>query len=157
TACAWLPDENATTPFFFSSSVIEKTKLAAPRILNAPPVWKFSHLKNASTPEAALNPREVNTGVLRAIGAIRAAACWISANVMSVPGMVVHDVLERLALDEAVDVFHEPFHRAFDPARRAIGVVRRDQHVVEVPERRVLGEGLDLEDVEHGGANLFCR
>jgi len=47
---------------------IENTKFDAPRILNAPPVWKFSHLKNTSTLAAASNPWERMTGVTLAIG-----------------------------------------------------------------------------------------
>jgi len=53
-------------------------KLVAPRILNAPPRWKFSHLKNALSPAAWSNKREVSTGVRWAIGLIRLAAFLIS-------------------------------------------------------------------------------
>ena len=38
-------------------------KFAAPRILNAPPRWKFSHLKNTLAPASESKVREVNTGV----------------------------------------------------------------------------------------------
>src|SRR5687767_7808691 len=54
---------------------------AAPRILNAPPRWKFSHLKYASPPVISLNVREVITGVRCAIAAIRSAACFTSSRV----------------------------------------------------------------------------
>jgi hypothetical protein len=83
TACAWLPEENATTPRARSASEIEKMKFAAPRILNAPPRCKFSHLKNASTPASASNVREVMTGVRCAIGRMRSAARRISSRVMT--------------------------------------------------------------------------
>jgi len=49
-------------------------KFDAPRILKAPPVWKFSHLKNASTPASALKVREVITGVRLAMERMRTEA-----------------------------------------------------------------------------------
>jgi hypothetical protein len=76
-----LPDENATTPFGSLSFGIEKTKFDAPRILNAPPVWRFSHLKYAATPEALSKLRDVITGVRLAIGLMRSAAFAMSAKV----------------------------------------------------------------------------
>ena len=44
-AAPWLPDECVTTPRPASSAVSENTAFAAPRALNAPIFWKFSHLK----------------------------------------------------------------------------------------------------------------
>src|SRR5271168_2269689 len=74
TACAWLPEENATTPRFRSSEERLKIKFAAPRILNAPPVCRFSHLKNPVSPDALSKLDDVITGVLFTMGAIRTAA-----------------------------------------------------------------------------------
>src|SRR5260370_12087596 len=62
----------------------EKMRFAAPRILNAPPFWKFSHLKNAFTPDSASKACEVRTGVRRAMGRIRSAASRIMGGVTSV-------------------------------------------------------------------------
>ena len=44
-ACAKLPEECVTTPLLRSSFDKLSIALAAPRILNAPIFWKFSHLK----------------------------------------------------------------------------------------------------------------
>src|SRR6267378_3722466 len=65
TACAWLPEENATTPRARSSSGMDRIRLLAPRILNAPPRWRFSHLKWTSTPAARLILVDENTGKRR--------------------------------------------------------------------------------------------
>src|SRR6185436_14093386 len=73
TACAWLPEEYATTPRDRSSLGVEKMKFDAPRILKAPPVWKFSHLKNVVILASASKPRDVITGVRLAMGRIRTA------------------------------------------------------------------------------------
>lgn len=78
TACAWFPEEYATTPRTRSASGIWKMKFEAPRILKDPPRCKFSHFKNASTPAAASKLRNVMTGVTLAMGRIRAAAAWMS-------------------------------------------------------------------------------
>ena len=44
-AWAWLPLECVTTPRAAWASVSFKTALVAPRYLNAPTFWRFSHLK----------------------------------------------------------------------------------------------------------------
>src|SRR5271166_4693670 len=63
---------------------MEKMKFEAPRILNAPPRWKFSHLKNAWIPARESKVRDVNTGVRCAIGRMRSAAARMSSIEMSV-------------------------------------------------------------------------
>lgn len=50
------------------------TALAAPRALNAPTFWKFSHLKNNSQPAISSIAEEVRIGVWCTNGAIRRAA-----------------------------------------------------------------------------------
>src|SRR5579872_5403453 len=57
----------------------ERMRLEAPRILKAPPRCRFSHLKKALVPEAALKSSEVKTGVRRASGRMRSAAERTSA------------------------------------------------------------------------------
>ena len=52
-AAPWLPDECVTTPRRASASVSENTALVAPRALNAPTFWKFSHLKKSRAPASA--------------------------------------------------------------------------------------------------------
>src|SRR4051812_35011110 len=46
-AAAWLPEECVATPRCASASLRENTALHAPRDLNAPAFWRFSHLKNS--------------------------------------------------------------------------------------------------------------
>src|SRR5256714_1022345 len=81
TACAWLPDEKATAPRARSSSESERILFVAPRILNAPARWKFSHLKKTRRPAAASNVREVATGVRCTNGRTRASANWMKSSV----------------------------------------------------------------------------
>src|SRR5882724_12605067 len=69
------------SPLARSAWESEKTRLAAPRILNAPPFCRFSHLKNALTPDAASKVLEVRTGVFWAMGRMRAAASRTIASV----------------------------------------------------------------------------
>ena len=52
----------------------------APRYLNAPPVCRFSHLKNTCAPTRASNAAERMTGVRTMCGPMRAAAATTSAN-----------------------------------------------------------------------------
>src|SRR4051812_6625899 len=73
-AAAWFPDECVATPRLAVSSSSEKTALAAPRALNAPTFWKFSHLKNNDAPLAASSSALVSTGVRWICGRIRSCA-----------------------------------------------------------------------------------
>jgi len=82
-ACAWFPEEKATTPARSAASGSPRIRFAAPRILNAPPRCRFSHLKNTRVPARASNPAEVITGVRRASGAIRPAAARTSSGVIA--------------------------------------------------------------------------
>src|SRR5664280_1168015 len=78
-AAAWLPEEWVATPRLASSSLSESTALAAPRNLNAPTRWKFSHLKNSAAPVIASRLAQVSTGVRWAYGRIRSVAALTSA------------------------------------------------------------------------------
>ena len=62
---------------------MERIRLAAPRILNAPPVCKFSHLKKTRAPAAASNSDDAITGVRLASGRIRATAARTPSAVMA--------------------------------------------------------------------------
>jgi len=111
-------------------------KFDAPRILNAPPVWRFSHLKNASIPAAALNPRELITGVHLAMGRMRKLASRISSKAtqsvfdelsgefVSVAGMLIHQILKRLALEKSFQIFKKRFDRRPQESFHSIGGVR---------------------------------
>ena len=63
TACAWFPDEKATTPRVRSSGVINVSRENAPRALKAPTRWKVSHLKKIRAPTCSSIFCEVSTGV----------------------------------------------------------------------------------------------
>jgi hypothetical protein len=58
-----LPEEKATTPRARAAESRRDSALKAPRNLNAPTRWKFSHLKNTVAPNASSTVRDVNTGV----------------------------------------------------------------------------------------------
>src|ERR1035437_9404566 len=65
----------------------ERMRFDAPRILNAPPRCRFSHLKKTRQPASASKLAEVMTGVLRASGRIRSAAArtssaWIARSII---------------------------------------------------------------------------
>jgi len=78
-ACAWLPDENAITPPLRCAASNFDSALNAPRNLNAPMRWKFSHLKKNSAPQRSLAVAERSTGVRWAWPSSRAAAAMTSS------------------------------------------------------------------------------
>ena len=78
-ACAWLPEEKATTPRARWSADSRDSALYAPRNLKAPPRCRFSHLKKTCAPVRASMVREVTIGVRCAIPAICRAALTTSA------------------------------------------------------------------------------
>ena len=65
------PEEKASTPCRFSCGANCESALYAPRNLNAPMRWKFSHLKNTFAPIRASTVAEVRTGVRRAAPLMR--------------------------------------------------------------------------------------
>src|ERR1700723_1710872 len=105
-------------------------KFDAPRILNAPPFWKFSHLKNAWTPASASKLADVITGVRLAMGRMRSAAACICSKGISVSGMFVYYVTQRLAIGESQEILDEEFDRQLARIRQNVGAMRRDQHVL---------------------------
>src|SRR5262245_52138961 len=82
-ACAWLPDENVTTPRRASSGVSRESALNAPRNLKAPARCRFSHLKKTCAPARSSTRRDVATGVRWATPALCSAALSTSALVGS--------------------------------------------------------------------------
>src|SRR5580698_10245395 len=134
-------------------------KFDAPRILNAPPVCRFSHLKNASIPAAASKPREVITGVHLAMGRMREMASRMSSKstqslFVSVTGMFVHHILQRLALEESIEVFEKRLHRRPEKSFHSVGRVRGNQDVGHLVKRMARGQGFDREHIESRSANL---
>ena len=51
-----MPDECVATPHTASRSGSDNTAFSAPRILNAPPRWKFSHLNTTFAPQLSETP-----------------------------------------------------------------------------------------------------
>ncbi len=72
-------------------------------------------------------------------------------NERSVTLLFIDDVLERFALDEALEVGKEELHRFFIPGGRVVGAVGREEHVIEVPEW-----GLGWERFLRGGDRGAC-
>src|SRR5690349_16600730 len=85
TASPWFPVDDVTTPRASASGDRERILFNAPRILNEPVRWRFSHLYHAAAPSA----RAGATGVRRSYGARRAAARKIAdwSVVMAAVGM----------------------------------------------------------------------
>src|SRR5439155_26982569 len=73
-AAPWLPDECVATPRRAVASSSEKTAFVAPRALNAPIFWKFSHLKKSDATLAASSRELVSTGVRWICARIRSCA-----------------------------------------------------------------------------------
>ena len=78
-ACAWLPEEKATTPALRCAGVNCDSALYAPRNLKAPMRCRFSHLKKTCAPNASSTVREVSTGVRCAFPCRRDAAAATSS------------------------------------------------------------------------------
>ena len=68
--------------------------------------------------------------------------------------MFVDNVLERLAFAKPLEIIHKKVNGHFAQVLGAIGGVRRDQEIVEVPEGMVGRQGFFVEYVESGSANL---
>src|SRR6516162_357206 len=100
TAAPWLPEECVATPRRASVSGRANTALLAPRALNAPPFWKFSHLKESRVPVSPSSVLLLRTGVRFTLPAMRSRACSMSSQVRppDIPGTVPDAVLE-VALD----------------------------------------------------------
>src|ERR1700758_1637040 len=79
TPCAWLPDENATTPPLRALSGIDESLLKAPRNLKEPVRVRISGLRNTLAPTRSQRTGDDNSGVRTANGAITLAAASISA------------------------------------------------------------------------------
>src|SRR5271156_43571 len=102
-AAAWLPDDGATTPFFASSSVSEKTAFVAPRILNEPVFCKFSHLKKSCAPAIPSSEAQVSTPVRWICGATRFCAARIAAR-----SGVTCEVAEVVMVSKARSIINQP-------------------------------------------------
>src|SRR3954452_16031039 len=84
TPCAWLPALAATTPAARSAGVSREIRTYAPRILNDPARWRFSHLSATGPPTRSDSGRDVSTGVSRATSPRSSRAASMSARVTTV-------------------------------------------------------------------------
>src|SRR5215831_16673909 len=116
-------------------------------------------------PAAALNPREVITGVRLAIGLIRSDASRMSSNRIlssnfcfaiscSIPGIFVHHVQQSLSLLEPFQILKEAIEGWIEKTLHAIGRMRRQQHVGHAPKRMAVRQGLDGEYVQRRASNM---
>src|ERR1700674_2438234 len=79
TPCAWLPEENATTPPPRFAMGIDDSLLKAPRNLNEPVRCSISGFRKTRVPARSLRTGADNSGVRTAYGASTRAAASISA------------------------------------------------------------------------------
>ena len=79
-ACAWFPADTVTRPRARSSGESNITLFSAPRGLNEPVFWRFSHLTYNATPARAPSPLAERSGVRWILPASLSAAARISAS-----------------------------------------------------------------------------
>ena len=87
TPCAWFPADAATTPRARSSSESRAIRTEAPRILNEPVRWRFSHLRWTGTPASPESQRDSSIGVGTAAASTSGRAARMSARVTAGSGM----------------------------------------------------------------------
>src|SRR5690242_527507 len=68
----------------------------------------------------------------------------------SVAAILLHDVQQRLPRLEARELIQEEAHRLFQPVRRVIRAMGRQEHVLEPVEGMPAGQRLPIEHVEGG-------
>src|ERR1017187_9727603 len=71
-----------------------------------------------------------------------------SATALSIPQMLLDNVLQRLPLAEALVLQKKELHRLAKPDFGLIGAVRRDKHVLEFVDRVAGGNRLFFEDIQ---------
>src|SRR4051794_40965773 len=81
TPCAWLPEENATTPPTRSAGGIDDSLLKAPRNLNDPVRCSISGFRKTFAPVRSSSAGDESSGVRTATGASTRAAASISEDV----------------------------------------------------------------------------
>ncbi len=104
-----------------SSSESERMAFDAPRILNDPVFCRFSHLKKSRAPARASSDEDVRTGVRWILGAIRACAATMAAQLggWSFTDSTDGALLIRLALArQFCQVL--PFSASFIPIKEAL-------------------------------------
>src|SRR5580692_12118469 len=84
TPCAWLPDENATTPPLRLACGIDDSLLKAPRNLNEPVRCSISGFRNTLVPTRSLRAGDDTSGVRTANEAMIRAAASMSADVTGI-------------------------------------------------------------------------
>jgi len=85
TPWAWLPAEAATTPRARSSSDSLAIRVYAPRTLNEPARWRFSHFRYAGPPTLLDSSNDRSSGVTRTMSSSVRAAARMSSSVTRLP------------------------------------------------------------------------
>src|ERR1700710_1482748 len=98
TPCAWLPDENATTPPPRSACGIDDSLLKAPRNLNDPVRCSISGLRKTLAPTRSSSAGDDSSGVRTANGASTRAAASMSTDAT---GKAEREIVMR-------DLYREP-------------------------------------------------
>src|SRR5690349_650101 len=78
----------------------------------------------------------------------------IVASLTLIAKFLVHDIEQRLAPPEPLEIFDEQPHCTLFPVGRVIGRVRRKQYVIQPVERMARRQRLFVEDIERRAANL---
>src|SRR5690606_29068121 len=133
TAIAWLPEEKATTPRRRSSAESCESVLKAPRNLNAPPSWRFSHLKKTCAWQRSSSSALRSTGVRTACPSRRSAAAATSSNSMASASRA--DVVFLYCVMSSFPVWWPPVPRGGIAGSRGPGCARRLYHVRPGPFR----------------------
>src|ERR1051325_8349347 len=76
--------------------------------------------------------------------------------VTSISAYFIHDVEERFALPEPLEVIQKELHSALLPVGRMVGGVRGEQHVLELVEGMAGRQRLNIENIEGRAANALA-
>src|ERR1035438_5707166 len=78
-------------------------------------------------------------------------------SLFSISLLLLHHVLQRLALREALELGQEETHSLLGPIGGVIGAVRGEEDVFQSVEGVAVGQGFGVEDVERGAFNEIGR
>src|SRR5512135_2655380 len=126
TPCAWLPDENATTPALRCAASSCARRLYAPRNLNEPMCCRVSSLSRTRPPVSSSSGVSASSGVRRAWPSRRAAAARTSsksgsrvASLAAIEAILAFSHHERVSVPDSLPFGCEPVchgcrHRQLD-------------------------------------------
>ena len=85
---------------------------------------------------------------------LKAQGGSLCSRIRSEPEPFVRQSDEGLAVDETADVLQQRFQVSFRDACRSGSDVRRDDHVLHLPEGMVRGQRFDFEDIQAGAGDV---